>query len=138
MQVLIVVVPTFPCLIRQYSCTSIIVHIYVRTYLDHYILVRILPSYYSCVRVYYAPQVSIVRNTPWSQCSGVSRVIVFCASFGCGRVGLWADDSSRFSKKNKEKMPQPKHIESTGGKGKMPPETLTSAWGPTKKFERSK
>ena len=89
MQVLIVVVPTFPCLIRQYSCTSIIVHIYVRTYLDHYILVRILPSYYSCVRVYYAPQVSIVRNTPWSQCSGVSRVLCFArvlvvAGWGCG------------------------------------------------------
>ena len=64
----------------------------------------------------------------------VCDVMVFCASFGCGGVGLWADDSPRFSKK-KKKMPPRKSM----GKGLTVPGNLEKAHGaPQKRFESNK
>ena len=57
-----------------------------------HLLVQIMsyanPLYEQCLRTY--------------QLSFVCGVVVFCASFGCDGVGLWADDSPRFSEKKKK------------------------------------
>ena len=125
------------------SDQTVFVYEYYRTYIRTYLPGPLYTRTYTTVILQLCTSILCTASINSAKYSMVPMqwcvaCVVFCASFGCGRVGLWADDSSRFSKKNKEKMPQPKHIESTGGKGKMPPETLTSAWGPTKKFERSK
>ena len=61
-------------------------------------------------------------------------VVVFCASFGRGGVGLWADDSVRFPKTKKYIAPR-----KSMGKGLNVPGNLEKAHGPPqKRFERNK
>ena len=61
-------------------------------------------------------------------------VVVFCASFGCGGVGLWADDSPRFPKKKKKEMSPRKSV----GKGLNAPGNLEKSHGPPQKRVRKK
>ena len=62
----------------------------------------------------------------------VCDVMVFCASFGCGGVGLWADDSPRFPQKRK--MPPRKPM----GKGLNVPGNIEKAHAPPHKKVRKK
>ena len=41
----------------------------------------------------------------------VCGVAVFCVSFGCGGVGVWADDSARFPKEKKKNASEKIHGE---------------------------
>ena len=65
-----------------------------------------------------------------SQWCVVCSVVVFCASIGCGGVGMWADGSPRFPKRRK--MPPRKSM----GKGFNVPGNLEKRMSPQKKVRK--
>ena len=98
-----------------------------------YLPVRVIAVYFtipSTLRsIMYYRKYEILHVPKWCVVCGV---VVFCASFGYGRVGLWADDDSPRFPKTKIKMPPRKPM----GKGLSVPGNLEKVHPPPKKSSK--